>query len=234
MLNYIVYNDISSKDFQTFLSGAGAFDIPKRDVSKIEVPGRNGDLLVDNNRYENVNVSYPVIIMHDFENNKRAMAWEFAKETGYKRLEDTFNPEHFRLARFVGVEDSKSKTMHDAGYFTLVFDCKPQFYLKTGEKVIEVQGTKTILNPTNEIALPKIEITGTGGFSINGDYFVLENNTSVTVVDSEIREVYEGTINRNDDFERYNNDLPKLYPGRNDIICESGVSLKITPRWWTI
>lgn len=234
MLNYFVYNGVSSKHFHTYLSGAGVFELPKRDIQKIEIPGRNGDLTVDNGRYENVEVTYPIIVMQDFENNKRSMIWQFNSGSGYKRLEDTFNPSYFRLARFNGVEDSKSKTRHDAGTYTISFDCKPQLFLKTGEMPIDVSGSKVIFNPTNEIALPLIEITGTGDFSINGDYFVLLQNTSTVIVDSEAKEVYEGTINRNDDFERYNNELPKIYAGKNVIECASGLSLSIKPRWWTI
>lgn len=234
MLDYLVYNDVSSVDFKAYLSGAGAFELPERDYEKIEIPGRNGDLIIDNEKYKNVEIRYPMIIMEDFEINKRAMMRKFEYPFGYKRLEDTFNPDYYRIGFLKGIEDSKTNWHYDAGSFVLVFDCKPQMYLKSGENSIFVSGTETVLNATNEIALPIIKITGTGQFSINNDTFALLNNTSVTIVDSEAREVYEGTINRNDDFERYNYDLPKLYVGDNVIMCDSGISLEIIPRWWTV
>lgn len=234
MLDYLTYNDTSSLDYHTYLSGAGAFEMPERDVSRVEIAGRNGDLLIDNGRYENIEIKYPVIIMENFETNKRAMAWAFNSKAEYKRLEDTFQPDCYRMARFVGVKDSKTNWRYDAGTCTFVFDCKPQLWLKSGEQPISVSGTATIINPTNEEALPLIRVTGTGRFSINNDTFELLNNTSTTIVDSELREVYEGTINRNDDFERYNYELPKLYAGENEIVCDSGISLEIVPRWWTL
>lgn len=234
MLNSVTYNGVSSASYSTYLSGAGAFELPERDVEKVEIPGRNGDLFIDNGRYKNVEITYPVIIMEDFEINKRNLVWEFSKESGYKRLEDTFSPDYYRLAYFKGIEDSKTNWRYDAGHFRLVFDCKPQMYLKSGETPIAVADGDTLTNPTYCEALPLIKITGTGSFSINEDVFTLLENTSVVYVDSELREVYEGTINRNDDFERNNYDMPKLYVGENDISCDNGISLEITPRWWTI
>ena len=138
------------------------------------------------------------------------------------------------MARFVGVSESKTNWHYDAGTCVFTFDCKPQLWLKSGEQPISISGTKYLINPTSEEALPLIRITGTGTFSINNDTFRLLNNTSTTVVDSELREVYEGTTNRNDDFERYNYELPKLYTGKNTIVCGSGISLEIIPRWWTL
>ena len=234
MLNYLVYNGTSTLDFGTYLSGAGAFEVPKRDVSKVQIPGRNGDLIVDNERYSNVQVTYPLIIMENFEANKRNLIHKFSSYAGYSRLEDTFMPDFYRLAYFDGIEDSKTNWHYDAGHFTMMFDCKPQLYYKSGEQPITVSGRKTIFNFTQFDSLPLIKITGTGGFYINTDRFNLLNNTSVVYVDSELREVYEGTINRNDDFERNNNELPKLYAGENVIICDNGISLEIVPRWWTI
>lgn len=234
MLNYFTYNGVSSENYQTFLSGAGAFELPKRDITKVEIPGRNGDLIIDNERYENVKIKYPIIIMQDFEINKRLLVHELSKNIGYQRLEDTFNPNHFRMANFEGISNSKTTYQYDAGSFVLEFDCKPQLYLKSGEQSFVVSEEKNILNSTYEIALPIIKITGIGGFRINNDYFNLLSNTGVTIVDCEAKEVYEGTINRNDDFERYNNELPKLYVGENEVVCDNGVSLEIIPRWWTI
>lgn len=234
MLNFLTYNNISTSDYATYLSGAGAFEIPKRDISKVEIPGRNGDLIVDNERFKNVEIKYPVIIMKDFENNKRNLIWEFSKYVGYKRLEDTFMPDYYRMAYFDGIDDSKTNAHYDAGHFSLIFDCKPQLYLKSGENPTKASNGSIIFNPTNFVSLPLIKITGTGSFSINNDVFTLNANTSAVWVDSELHEVYEGTINRNDDFERSNYELPKLYLGENTIMCDNGVELEIYPRWWTI
>lgn len=234
MLDYLTYNSVSSADYHVYLSGTGTFDLPVRDISRVEIPGRNGDLFIDNGRYQNLQVEYPAIIMENFEENKREMAWAFSQRADYRRLEDTFLPDYFRMARFTGISKSKTNYLHDAGSFIMTFDCKPQLYLKEGEQPVTISGTDTLENPTIEEALPLIRITGTGAFSINDDVFELLENTSVVIVDSEAREVYEGTINRNDDFVRYNNELPKLYAGENTIICDNGISLEITPRWWTI
>lgn len=233
MPNYFTYNGINSYDYATYLSGAGAFDLPVRDVTKVAIPGRNGDLIVDNGKFQNVKVKYPIIIMGDYEEFKRTLVHELSSYVGYKRLEDTFMPDYYRMAYFDGIEEPTTSSVED-GHFTIVFDCKPQLYLKSGEDSVSVGNGESLYNPTKFNALPLIKVTGTGGFSINDDVFNLLENTGVTYIDSELREVYQGTINRNDDFERHNNDLPKLYPGDNHFLCDSGVSLEVVSRWWTI
>ena len=46
----------SSKDFGIYLSGSGVFNAPERDVETISIPGRSGDLILDNGRFKNISV----------------------------------------------------------------------------------------------------------------------------------------------------------------------------------
>ena len=236
MLNYIVFDGESTEHYHTYMTGAGIFDTPIRTVEKTAIDGRNGDLINDKGRYENVSAFYPIVVMEDFEKNKRELASKFSSKIGYKRLEDTFDADIYRMARFNGITNLTVKPHHDAGTFVLNFDCKPQKYLKVGERPIKVLAGSNVklMNPTGQVALPLIKVTGTGTFIINGEEYTLLVNTSVVFVDSEIREIYEGNINRNNDFERYQYKMPTLIAGQNVIETDSGVSLEIIPRWFEI
>ena len=60
MGNSLTFGPVNSSDFDVVISGEGVFDAPKKDVEKVSIPGRNGDLIIERNRYENIIVSYPV------------------------------------------------------------------------------------------------------------------------------------------------------------------------------
>ena len=89
-----------------------------------------------------------------------------------------------------------------------------------------------LLNPTLQNAKPLIEITGTGTITINDSEMVLDENTSSVIVDCEMEDAYEGTINRNGNL-HVTNGFPVLKAGENTVVVE-GCSIKLTPRWWRL
>ena len=70
---YLTFAGRSSEDFKAHISGSGTFVSPTRDVESIAVPGRNGDLHIDQGRYENINITYPAFITEDFEKKYSAL-----------------------------------------------------------------------------------------------------------------------------------------------------------------
>ena len=64
--NYFILGGIDSRDFDMVVSCDDAFNMPERDVDTYEVPGRNGDLIVDNGRFQNIDIAYDVVIEKDF------------------------------------------------------------------------------------------------------------------------------------------------------------------------
>ena len=61
MIGYIVYGGKCSKDYGLYVSGSGTFNAPERDVDLVEVPGKNGTLVLDNGRFKNIPVTYPAL-----------------------------------------------------------------------------------------------------------------------------------------------------------------------------
>ena len=66
---YFIFDGVSSKDFGVYISGSGTFDGAERDVSTVEIPGRNGELTLDNGRYKNRSMKYPAFIYRNFAIN---------------------------------------------------------------------------------------------------------------------------------------------------------------------
>lgn len=172
-MHSFTFDGVNSRDYcELFVSGGGAFNAPERDIESVSVPGRNGDLTLDNGRYKNIKVEYNAWIAKDFpENAAKARAWLCAGMGQYKRLEDDYNPLEFRMARFIdglNVDGFSSFGDYLAGTMTITFDCMPQRFLKSGENVITFSDAggggqyHAVINPTNEDAYPLIEIYNGG------------------------------------------------------------------------
>ena len=59
MRNWFIYDGKNSKDYGVYISGMQTYNAPERDVTSLEIPGRNGELTIDNGRYKNINITYP-------------------------------------------------------------------------------------------------------------------------------------------------------------------------------
>lgn len=135
---YFVFNGKKSSDFNVWCSGDGLYRLPERDVEYIAVPGRNGDLAVDNGRWMNVEVTYSCFIPNHFREHYSDLVSWLASQKGYGRLEDARHPEFYWLARMDADVAPKMVFPDDSGTFTLTFNCKPQRFLKSGEIPVEI------------------------------------------------------------------------------------------------
>ena len=61
-MNYFVYNGVSSLDMGLRIESKNVFSAPEYDVTFQSIPGRNGDLILPNGRYPNVQVTYSVFL----------------------------------------------------------------------------------------------------------------------------------------------------------------------------
>ena len=168
-----------STDYGVQILGEGVFNAPEREVEMITIPGRSGQLAMDKGRFENIEVTYPANIIADstadFADAVSDLRNMLCSQKGYVRLSDDYHPNEYRLAVYkegLEVEESVLK----AGEFDIVFDCKPQRYLTSGETAIEVDSGDVITNPTLFDASPLLEIAGTGWIDINGKEIYLDDD----------------------------------------------------------
>lgn len=171
-MGVIVFNGVSSADYGIVVEHFPDTSMPQRDYGKTHVTGRNGDIVTyAYSSYGNVERNYDVAVA-----DKKYRFWELADRisdfchagTGYCRLEDSYDPEHYRMAMFNESGDIMNILDHGARA-TLTFDCKPERYLKIGEKTIsyDVRDNEAIeyrfYNPTPYPAKPIIRLYSTGG-----------------------------------------------------------------------
>ena len=137
--NSIIFGGINSADFNVWISGSSAFSAPERDVEFVSVPGRNGDLLIDNGRWNNIQLTYPAFIPKGFDDLVDDFRTEIMKLRGYQKLEDTYHPDEYRMASFnYGLNPKNISAFLRSGEFDLTFNCKPQRFLKSGDEPIQL------------------------------------------------------------------------------------------------
>lgn len=166
------FDDIDTLDHGVYISGEGTYNAPERDVEMVTIPGRNGELILDNDRFANIPVTYPAGIKGRDHDEMRKKFREFrslmASKRGYHRLVDEYNPDEFRLASFVSAIESEATGSGRAAKFELLFNCKPQRFLMSGEAAISVTDGDKIFNPTPFDASPMIMVEGYGNLTVNG------------------------------------------------------------------
>lgn len=151
----ITFGGLDSAFFDIWLSGEGTFAAPERDVKKVSVPGRNGDLMIDGGKWENIDVTYPAYIHTDFFNKFEEFRKEICRKRGYQRLEDTYHPDEFRMGILTdGLNPNNFVNFYRSGQFDITFNCKPQRFLKSGEQPIQILSPLVFTNTWSTMRLP--------------------------------------------------------------------------------
>jgi phage-related protein len=238
MLGHFIANEKSSEEFNVYISDAGVYGIAEKDVEAVSVKGRNGDLLIDNGRYKNKKMSYPAIIVEEFDKNFTALVNYLVSQQGYFKLQDSFHPDYYMFARYIGGTDPKRVvTDGKQGTFVLEFERKPQKYMVEGDEIKTfTSNSATLYSEYNHEAKPLIRAYGTGTFTINGVSLQITSASSYTDIDCELEECYKDTLatNCNGNVVLTNNKFPSLKMGANTITKSGITKLEIKPRWWIV
>lgn len=230
--NWLTFDGVSSKDFGVYINGNQTYNAPARSREVINVPGRNGALMLDNGRFDNIDVTYHSFIYREFSENVEGFRNLLLSRTGYKRLEDTYHPEEYRLGVYKGDFSADVVEWLEAGEFDLVFDCKPQRFLTSGEEEVEFTASGSILNDTLQIAKPLLRVYGTGSFTVGSGTMTISSANTYTDIDCDLMDAYKGTTNCNGNV---SGTFPTLTPGENTVTLNTGITkIIITPRWWVI
>lgn len=231
---YFMFDGKSSRDFAVWINGSGVFKSPERDIKTIQIPGRNGNLTIDNGRYLNMEVRYPAYISENFKQNYDAFKAWMESRRGYKRLADSYHPDHYRRARFKGPLEPEMGALNRYGTFDIVFDCDPRQFLKDGEKTEDFTSSGFIMNPTHFEALPLMRVYGTGTVTIGSMAVTINSADVYTDIDCELQEAYKGSVNCNGNITLGSGEFPRLKEGSNNIYLSGVSKVELIPRWWTI
>lgn len=234
-MGVIIFNNKSSADCRIQVAHPPGYAYPERDYTITHIPGRNGDIIQDNGCYKNVERTYEVsfdVPNEDFATYANAVSDWLHSTTGYARLEDSYEPNYYRMATYQ--ESNIFENLYNqAGTATIVFECKPQRFLKTGDNTITIQNSLTVLNPTGFEAYPLFKVTGTSGvLTVNGNSITFSSIDGFVMLDCELQDAYKENINKNSTI---SGTFPVLKTGSNTISWTGDISsVTMKPRWWTI
>lgn len=167
------FGSVDSGDYGIYITGAAVYNAPERAVEKVSVPGRNGAILIDMGHFENVSISYPAgsfaASQGEFSANIADFRNAILSQRGYQRLEDDYNPNEYRMGNASAGFEVEAKAGGKAGEFDLIFDCKPQRFLVSGETETTIAASgDTITNPTRFESQPLLKLDGYGKVAFNG------------------------------------------------------------------
>lgn len=233
MLNHFTYNGKSSAELGLIVNGVNIYGSASRVVDKVQVPYRNGNLLLDTGAYNNYIVSYTVGIINNTKATAEAISEWLLAPKGYNRLEDTYNTDYYRMATYYNQLDYTLSMLYRYGSATISFDCKPQKFLVTGDLVTTLTANGSLVNPSLMVAKPLVRVYGTGAVTINGTTVTVNSVDSYVDIDCEAMQCRKGDVNCGNNVTL--TDYPTLTGGTNQVYLASTITkVEITPRWWKI
>lgn len=237
MVSYFIFNGKNSSEFKIGIEQCRAYPAAARSVERQTIPGRAGELLRDTGTYANVIQPYEIYFNGKVGGMTAAASkivqWLMSGR-GYCRLEDSYEPDCYRLASYAGPFDAVN-WMNLYGRTTIEFDCMPQRWLKSGESPISVSNGQRLTNEWQP-ALPLIRLTGNGSGQLtigNSTISIEEINGSLTI-DSDTQNAYDGMTNKNSVIS-VSSGFPVLGTGQTAVTWSGGITdVSITPRWWRL
>lgn len=235
MRNYFTFGNYDSRDFGVFIARDGVYNSPKQVVKAVQVPGRNGDIIISQNRMENIDLTYPACIYSGFDANLTGLKNALLSNDGYVRITDSYHPDEYRLGYYEGAMTVIPTVLGDGGTFSVTFRCKPQRFLTSGEQSVEYTAAGTITNPTQFPSKPLIRVYGYGTLTVGHDSITIASGYSYVDIDSDIQDCYYGIVNANSKVTFHSNDFPELSPGDTGIAFSGNITkVVITPRWYQV
>lgn len=235
MRNYFIFAGEDCRNYGVYISGQGTFSAPARVYEFQPVPGRNGDLIGNDKRLENLELTYPAFVYANFREAMQAFRSFLLSQTGYRKLIDTYHPDEFRMACFAGPLEPEVMKDNKAGSFDITFICKPQRFLLSGENTELFTADGAIYNPTRFDAQPLIRVYGNGTVRIGENAItVVDSQQPYIDVDCAMMDAYNGATNCNAYVAVQGNDFPVLPPGETGIELDGIARVEIKPRWWQL
>lgn len=238
-MNKITYNGVGSDTLGIFVSRGSSYDAAAPDYVSYQIQGRNGDLQINNNRYLNIDVSYPVFIAGGFPSQVQAVRNWMRSADGYATLQDTYDTTHYRMGRGKDILAFSPSPNNVGANFELIFDCKPQRFITSAYNQVTVTSGDVLINPTQFTALPRFQVDGvTNGATLTVanslgtvTMTATRNRSGSTYIDCETFNIYSGSTNLNDLF---SGDFPVFAAGNNTVTFSGVTAVKVRPRYWEL
>lgn len=237
---FFIYKNRNSKEFRIKIKKINDLSAPKRSIEKKSVPGRNGDLIIDNKNYENFTLSIECDLDSkdvDIENVVMELTNWLQKDFAYEKL--YIENRNYYYEAYCSNALEIERMYKNFGEFVIEFDCKPFKRIVNYNNILIVTKDKESFSIYNsyDVSYPVIEVLGNGDITlkINDQDLILKEVKDRITIDSDIMNAYKidvvtkKLVNENS---KMFSEFPTLEPGENKIIWEGEVSvIEIKPNW---
>ncbi|WP_270264770.1 phage tail protein [Lactococcus formosensis] len=232
----------SGKDFNDFgmrLHADLKFDGVERDVDEIEIPGRDGVVVRDNQRFKPVDQNFEFTISllkgrSNLESQVKEVQSFISSLYGFKDFSWTGEPNYIFKAKVNG-KSSTSRSNPLRATVDVPVKLYPMKYLAANYNAERALGNgKTFTNKGTQVAYPIITLTGTGNITltVNDKKFVLKNITDGVVIDCENQVVTDLSKKHSQMDKVYSYPFPNLKTGSNTISWDNtAFAGTIIERW---
>ena len=233
-MGYFTFNGKSSLDFGLRVTNDYKIVSTGNDINTVTVAGRDGDLLISNNRLKSVSIELPCTI----QSNKSLQALStdisnWLNVDGYRDMTLSWDNDYIYRVAFIETFEIAS-IMRQFGTIKLNFLAQPVKYFKDGVQRQNLSNGLALNGKGNVKAKPIIKLTGNGEtiLTINGRKTKLKDIQGNVVLDMQSNQVYSGNLSawnkvvRSSEFT-----MPYLDSGRNLISWTGNFTAEITPFW---
>lgn len=145
--DYFIFDGKKSTDYGLYMASDPQAIHPARRGETFPIPGRNGVIVREDGSYDTYTLTYDMMldsntVARDVYDHARKVAALLLGSRGFCRLEDSYEPEYFRLARCAEQMNVENRLMR-FGRAQIPFEVQPQRYLKDGEMVFTLGGSGT-------------------------------------------------------------------------------------------
>ena len=233
-MGYFTFNGKSSLDFGLRVTNDYKIVSTGNDINTVTVAGRDGDLLISNNRLKSVSIELPCTI----KSNKSLQALStdisnWLNVEGYKDMTFSWDNDYIYRVAFIETFEIAS-IMRQFGTIKLNFLAQPVKYFKDSMQRQNLSNGLALNGKGNVKAKPIIKLTGSGEtvLTINGRKTKLKDVQGNIVLDMQSKQVYSGNLSAwnkvvcSPEFV-----MPFLDPGRNLISWTGNFAVELTPFW---
>lgn len=230
------FNDLKSTDFNMYINAEYEITSSTSDYQIVEVPGRDGDLIIPNDRYKSFVQELPIIYLGKYKETMQKIDQARQIMLGDSKWHDflfSFDPGYIYRAAYLSSFPIK-KTATDITQ-TLQFEMMPYKYLISGNNLIELHDGVQLKKEGTLNAKPLITVVGNGDISIaiGNSKLNLKGIDGGLIMDSEAQTCTDLTGTRTQFDKMYGNFIQVLGASKNkDVVITGDVQkVEMIPRW---
>lgn len=237
---YFLYDGKSSLDFGLIIDTLPEDNPAEFEVTKYNIPGRDGIILIGNERrkskLKNITAHITGANKNELEDKINKIKNWLQKDTKFKKL--ILSHELNKYYEAVCLNSINFTEMWDeCSKLLIIFECQPYKKL-VNEEIIYITDKDTVVNNVGANSKPHIKVVGSGdiNISINSQNLILKGIEGNIEIDCEYMNAYKKNsitgIITNENHKMYS-DFPILESGENNITWSGSGTIsriEITPK----